>query len=184
MPEDPTDAKTSDDHSEVRDVSGLMKAVLLIKTGLFKVVLFLPTALRLLLGFILMSTGWRWIHRPEAIEHLTGTLTFLLTNDQPIGFCAMFLTSVVLPNVAIFTFLVSWGEFLSGISLFFGLGSRLGAAVASFQMLNYGLMGGPKSLVGHAIFIGLLAITVFWGSGRKFGVDRWLYPRWPRAKIW
>ncbi len=155
------------------------------KAGWLKrLVSFLPTVPRLLVGFMLISSGWTWLHRPESVAYLADTLTFMISNDQPLGFYASFLSSVVLPNVAVFAFLVSWGEFLSGLSLFFGVGSRVGAAVASFQFLNYGFMGGYDSLGGHGLFIALVAVTVYWKSGRYFGLDRWLYRRWPRAVIW
>ena len=102
------------------------------------------------------------------------------------GIYRPFLTDVVLPNVAVFAFLVSWGEFLSGLSLALGLASRLGAAVAAFQFLNYGLMGGfaSGSVYLHGILIAMLAVTVIGKSGRRFGIDRWLHARWQIPFLW
>ncbi len=65
-----------------------------------------------------------------------------------------------------------------------GAASRLGAAVIAFHFINYGLMGGYFSLAVHGILIAMVAATVYWRSGRQFGLDRWLYRRWPNARIW
>ena len=148
-----------------------------------KVLAFLPTAVRLLIGFLLITNGWVWLHRPDPGQYLTkaliGNMPFSVPLYRP------FLEVIVLPNVGVFAALVSWGEFLSGISLFFGAAGRLGAAVIAFQFLNYGLMGGWYiSVLAHGVLMLLVAATVYWESGRAFGVDRWLHRRWPRALIW
>ncbi|MEE9207489.1 MAG: DoxX family protein [Gemmatimonadota bacterium] len=145
----------------------------------------LPTVLRLLLGFILLSNGWRWLHRPDAGAYLTENIQLILDRGGSVAVYRPFLTGVVLPNVGLFAWLVSWGEFLSGVSLFFGLASRVGAAVAAFLFLNYGLMGGPgMSFQVHGILILILFVTVKWQSGRRFGGDRFLHRRWPSIKVW
>ena len=139
---------------------------------------------------MLIRSGWTWLHGPEAGQFLADSLTLVMGRDStvvrpgPVGFYRPFLESVVLPSVGVFSALVSWGEFLSGISLFLGLASRVGASVAAFQFLNYGLMGGYASLGFHGILIAMLATTVYWKSGRRLGVDRWLYARWPGTRIW
>ena len=143
-----------------------------------------PTVLRLLLGALLTSGGWFWVHRADPGGYLTEAVSTMVDQSRPVRFYAPFLRSVVLPHADVFAFLVGWGELLSGISLFLGAASRLGAAVAAFQLINYGLMGGYTSVFFHSLFVALLSITVYWSSGRIFGLDRWLYRRWPRAKIW
>ncbi len=145
---------------------------------------FAPTALRLLLAFMLTNNGWRWLHRPDGVAYLTDAVTTLLDRGQTVGVYRPFLTDVVLPNAEVFAFLVSWGEFLSGLSLALGLASRLGAAVAAFQFLNYGLMGGFLSVFFHGILIAMLAVTVIGKSGRKFGIDRWLHARRQIPFLW
>lgn len=145
---------------------------------------FLPTVPRLLLGVMLTGAGLTWLQRPDAPAYLADALVQMLDRDAPVLFYGVFLESLVLPNIALFAFLVSWGEFLSGVSLLFGWASRAGATVATFLFLNYGLMGGYVSLATHGILIAFAAVTVYWQSGRHFGVDRWLYRRWPDAKIW
>lgn len=154
-------------------------------TSVWKRILsFLPTLVRLLLGIMLTGGGWTWLHRSEVSLYLADALEQMLERGAPLPWYATFLESVVLPNVALFAFLVSWGEFLSGLSLLLGAASRVGALVVAFLFLNYGLMGGYVSLATHGILIGFAGLTIYWQSGRKFGVDRWLYRRWPNAKIW
>ena len=143
----------------------------------------IPVGLRLLLGFLLIISGWTWLQRPDAAGYLTNTLTDVLGRGHTISFYVPFLKSVVLPNAAVFAVLVSWGEFLSGVSLFLGIGSRVGAAVAAFLFVNYGLMGGSFSLAMHGVLIALLAVTVYWKAGRTLGLDRRLHEKWPRVKI-
>ena len=145
---------------------------------------FLPTVLRLLLGFLLIFNGWTWTHRADPGGYLAEAISTILAAGGTVGIYRPFLESVVLPNVGLFAFLVGWGEFLSGVSLFLGAASRLGAAVIAFHFINYGLMGGYFSLAVHGILIAMVAATVYWRSGRQFGLDRWLYRRWPNARIW
>lgn len=144
----------------------------------------LPTVARLLMGLMLMLGGWTWIHRADPGAYLAGALSNVLEKGGTVGFYAPFLRSVVIPNASLFAFLVGWGEFLSGTSLLLGAASRLAAAVAAFQLINYGLMGGWTSLAFHGVFVGFLAASVYWQSGRILGVDRWLHRRWPNARIW
>ena len=144
----------------------------------------LPTAARLLLGFLLTFGGWTWIHRADPAGYLSEAVSGMVDQGRPVGIYEPFLRSVVLPHAGVFAFLVGWGELLSGLSLLLGAASRLGAAVAAFQVINYGLMGGTTSLFLHGLFALVLATTVYSRSGRRFGVDRWLYRQWPDARIW
>ena len=148
------------------------------------VVGFLPSVVRLLIGFLLINSGWTWTHRADPGGYLADALSTVLARGGTVGVYRPFLESVVLPNVGIFAFLVGWGELLSGVSLFLGAASRLGAAVIAFQFINYGLMGGYVSLLVHGVLVALVAVTVYWRSGRRFGLDRWLYRRWPTARVW
>lgn len=52
------------------------------------------------------------------------------------------------------------------------------------ERMDYGLLGGPIALLSHAIMIALVGVTVYWESGRRFGIDRWLHERWPALPIW
>ena len=91
----------------------------------------LPTLVRLLLGFMLVSSGWRWLHRPDVAAYLTDAINVVLDKHGGVGFYRPFLTEVVLPHAGTFGALVGWGEFLSGVSLFLGVASRLPAGGVS-----------------------------------------------------
>ncbi len=148
------------------------------------IVAFLPTLLRLLFGWMLVSTGWTWLHRPDAGAYLADIINPAMETGMTFGFYQPFLRAVVVPNFGLFAALVGWGELLSGLSIGLGIATRLGAGVIAFQFVNYGLMGGPTGVLSHGIMIALLAIPVGFHSARRFGIDRWLYARWPRARIW
>lgn len=104
----------------------------------------------------------------------------------PFQFYAWFLESVVLPNPYLFTLLVTWGELAVGVSLFFGLASRLGAGVAIFLSLNFALMSGRAIwLPGLDAILIFACLTLLWtASGRHFGFDYFFNNRWPKAGIW
>ena len=136
------------------------------------------------MGALLIMSGGTWLTRPDVATYLSDAIHLGLETEPSFGFYRPFLEGAVLPNASLFALLVGLGELLSGVSLFFGLASRLGATVIAFQFLNYGLMGGPIGLLSHAIMIALVGITVVWKSGRLYGADRWLHARWPAVPIW
>ena len=145
----------------------------------------LPTVARLLMGLMLTMGGWTWLHRADPAGHLAEAVGSMLEQGRPVGLYALFLRSMVLPHAGVFAFLVGWGELLSGLSLLLGAATRVGAAVAAFLLIQYGMMGGFLSLfVYHGLFIALVAAAVYWSSGRRSGIDRWLHRRWPHAGIW
>lgn len=148
------------------------------------IIAFLPTALRLLIGALLIHGGSFWIGRADAAAFLTDAINTAIDGGQTFGFYQPFLRRVVLPNADLFAGLVGWGELMSGISIGSGFAVRLGASVIAFQFLNYGLLGGPMGILSHGIMTALVAIPVVFHSGRRFGVDRWLYGRWPKARVW
>ena len=154
--------------------------------ALRKIVAFLPTLLRLLVGGLLMMSGWTWLTRPDPVAYVADAVNTAIDGGQfgAFGFYQPFLRAVVVPNFAVFATLLGWGELLSGISIGFGLATRVGAGVIIFHFVNYGLLGGPIGLLAHGILIALVAIPVFFNSSRRFGIDRWLHARWPNARIW
>ncbi len=150
------------------------------------IVAFLPTLLRLLLGVMLMMSGWTWLHRPDPVAYVADAVNTALDGGEfgAFGFYKPFLRAVVVPNFGVFATLLGLGELLSGVSIGFGVATRVGAGVIMFHFVNYGLLGGPIGMLSHSIMIALVAIPVVFNSSRRFGIDRWLYARWPNAKIW
>ena len=148
------------------------------------IVAFLPTLLRVLFGMMLIMSGWTWLTRPDPVAYVADAVNTAIDGRYMFGFYESFVRAVVIPNFAVFATLLGLGELLSGISIGFGLATRVGAGVIIFHFLNYGLLGGPTGMLSHGILITLVLIPVVFNSGRRFGIDRWLYARWPNAKIW
>ena len=102
-------------------------------------------------------------------------------------FYQQFLEQVVLPNAAVFAALVTWGELFVGVTLIFGLLTRLSAAVALVLALNYMFAKGawfwtPSS--NDAAFVAIALALLIGAAGRTLGVDAFLARRWPRSPLW
>jgi uncharacterized membrane protein YphA (DoxX/SURF4 family) len=95
------------------------------------------------------------------------------------GFYRPFLEDTVLPNSDLFAELVVLGEWAAGISLLFGLLTRLGALTGMFLMVNYMLMKGLESSSGSVDRLFFLACLVFLvaSAGLVWGVDGYLQRR-------
>jgi len=148
---------------------------------------YLLVILRLHLGVILLITDLGKLGRAEPFS--VELLGFLQGFSMRVasGPYKQFLQSVVIPHATLFSYLVMAGELIAGLSLLFGLGRRLGAAIAMFLFLDYMLAKGrlfwsPDS-EDAAVFFS--AMVVLLGSaGRVFGVDAYLARRWPRIPLW
>lgn len=96
-----------------------------------------------------------------------------------------FLVNVVLPNWRVFGVLITAGEILVGLSLVFGIATRLGALVGVFLFFVYALgrayLEWPPT---YPILIVAHIILIWTAAGRKLGVDAWLAEKWPRWPLW
>ena len=143
--------------------------------------------LRLHLGVILIITVLGKILRSEpfSVEMLGFLNGYAMRNSSP--WYQRFLQHVVIPHATIFSYLIIAGELIAGLSLLFGLGTRLGSAIAMFLFLNYMFAKGrlfwsPDS-EDAAVF--LSALVCCWGAaGRVWGIDAYLARRWPRVLLW
>ncbi|MBV8531341.1 MAG: DoxX family membrane protein [Candidatus Eremiobacteraeota bacterium] len=98
-----------------------------------------------------------------------------------------FMVSVVQPNAAIFAELVRFGELLVGISLFFGIFSRLGGLFGIALALNYmavrGAVGAPSGWGSLAATLALLsAISLVLPTARFAGFGGFVTRRAPRSR--
>ena len=98
-----------------------------------------------------------------------------------------FLRGIVIPHATVFSYLVMAGELVAGISLLFGIGTRLGAIIAMFLFFNYMLAKGrifwsPDSQDAAVFFSAM--VVMLGAAGRVFGVDAYLVRRWPSIPIW
>jgi len=139
--------------------------------------------LRVHLGVILLLTVAGKIFRdsPFSVEMLGFLQNFAVKNaGAPYVY---FLQEIVIPHAVLFSYLVIIGEVVAGLSLLFGIGTRLGAAIAMFLFLNYMLAKGrlfwaPDS-EDAAVFFSAL-VCLLGAAGRVWGIDSYIARRWPK----
>ncbi len=90
------------------------------------------------------------------------------------GWYAWFLREVVIPNSALFGWLVAWGEVLVGIALILGFLTGVAAFFGGVMNANY-LLAGTVST--NPILLALeLVLIVGWRPAGWWGLDRWIIP--------
>jgi len=98
---------------------------------------------------------------------------------------AAFLHGVVIPNAAIFSYVVAFGELLVGIALILGIFTGIAAFFGSFMNMNY-LMAGAVSTNPILFFLSLFLILA-WRVAGWIGLDRFLLPAlgtpWHRGNL-
>lgn len=143
--------------------------------------------LRVYLGLVFLLAAWPKLTAEGSFQpRLEGFLRNVAIESAH-GFYRGFLESVVLPNAAVFTPLIVYGELLVGLALLAGIATRLAAGMAMFFLLNYMLAKGmwfwtPASNDAAMFFIAL--VLMLGAAGRSFGVDRLLHERRPTALLW
>jgi thiosulfate dehydrogenase [quinone] large subunit len=90
------------------------------------------------------------------------------------GWYAWFLQNVVLPNAALWSYLVTWGEILVGIALILGLFTGIAAFFGAFMNMNY-LLAGTVSSNPILLAIAILLVLA-WKTAGWWGLDRWVLP--------
>jgi thiosulfate dehydrogenase [quinone] large subunit len=136
------------------------------------------TLLRIYTGVFFLKFGFGKITNPNFADGLAGFVSGNL--DNAFGFMRPFLESVVLPNKGLFAVMVSWGEFLIGIALVFGLATRWASIAGALMVAAFWFTKGQGFLdaqnhdvIWFVIFIVLAAVH----AGRNHGLDRRLSDR-------
>jgi len=140
--------------------------------------------LRLYVGWEWLQAGWGKLHNPawtgtKAGSAITGFLNTALSKasgDHPDvqGWYAWFLQHVVLIDPKLWSFLISWGEFLVGIALILGIFTGLAAFTGSFMNVNY-LLAGTVS-TNPILFVIATWLVLAWKTAGWLGLDRWVLP--------
>lgn len=104
-----------------------------------------------------------------------GPLTQFIQGQLPRaeGFYQPFLTGTVLTNAGMFAQLVTLGEWIAGLSLMFGLLTRLGGITAMFLVAQYMLMKGLPNgggSIDRLFFLSCLAFCLA-SAGLVWGLD-------------
>lgn len=141
--------------------------------------------------FVRLYVGWEWfqagmnkINNPawtgsNAGAAITGFVNHALTltegeHPQVQGWYASFLNDMVLPNAELWSYFVSWGEFLVGIALIIGLFTGIAAFFGSFMNMNYLLAGAVST--NPILLLGALFLILAWKTAGWWGLDRWVLP--------
>ena len=143
------------------------------------------TLLRLYVGFLWIGDGWEKVSKGfDAQGFITNAIKNPVMNGDHTAaaypWFTSFLKGFVQPNIHMFNFMVSWGELLVGLGLFFG--TLTTAAVFFGMMMNFAyLFAGTVSVNPLFILIEIFIIIAGFNAG-KIGLDRWIIP-WLRDKL-
>jgi thiosulfate dehydrogenase (quinone) large subunit len=139
---------------------------------------------RLYVGYEWVTAGLEKLQSPlwtgsQAGTALSGFVKGALTKstgDHPDvqGFYGGFLQNVVLPNAAVWSYLISWGETLVGIALILGLFTGIAAFFGSFMNANY-LLAGTVS-TNPILFFLATWLVLAWKTAGWIGLDHWVLP--------
>lgn len=122
-------------------------------------------------------------------EGFTEVLTWMTGErwiDNTFEFYRPFLDIVVLPNVELFSFLVTWGEAAIGAGLILGVFTRVTAGFALFISLNIVMASGAFPSAPQADWAFILAgLTIFLTrAGQTWGLDGILVNRFGNRPWW
>ena len=158
-----------------------LKALIWKKPGMKKQLKIISILMvRFSMGVMWTLSGLTWIRR-DATAHLETALTVALERGQTYGFYEPFLLEIVLPSKVLYAGLVTWGEFLTGISYLSGTLTRLSSMVALFLLINYSLMNGSLLSPFNLLFLGLNTLIFITRPGRTYGIDKLLRKKWPES---
>lgn len=140
--------------------------------------------LRLYVGYEWLSAGLAKVQNPvwvggQAGVGITGFVKGALaktagSNPDVQGWYSFFLQNLVLPNAALWSYLISFGELLVGAALILGLFTGIAAFFGSFMNANY-LLAGTVS-TNPILFAIATFLVLAWKTAGWWGIDRWLLP--------
>lgn len=142
--------------------------------------------IRLYVGYEWLEAGWGKITNPAGVwvgakagTALTGFIQGALqktSGDHPDvnSWYAAFLQNVVLPNAALWSYFVAFGEVLVGLGLIVGLFTGIAAFFGGLMNANY-LMAGTVS-TNPLLFILATWLVLAWRVAGYWGLDRWALP--------
>ncbi len=96
------------------------------------------------------------------------------------AFFSPFIESVVLPNKAVFGFLVSWGELAIGAALIVGLATRWASIAGAVMLMSFWFAKGQGILDGQnhdIIWVVIFVVLATVHAGRIHGLDEKLADR-------
>lgn len=140
--------------------------------------------LRVYAGWVWLQAGWEKLHDPawtgsQAGTAMGGFINHALSLTEGAhpsvqSWYATFLQGAVLPHVATWSYVISWGEFLVGIALILGIFTGVAALFGGFMNMNY-LLAGTVSTNPILLLIAFLLVLA-WKTAGWWGLDRWILP--------
>jgi thiosulfate dehydrogenase [quinone] large subunit len=143
--------------------------------------------IRLYVGYEWLTAGWGKLTNPAGVwvgakagTAVTGFMQGALQKtggDHPdvTGWYAWFLQNVALPNAAVFSYMVTFGEILVGIALILGLLTGIAAFFGGFMNASY-LLAGTVS-TNPLLFILATWLVLAGRVAGWWGLDRWALPQ-------
>jgi thiosulfate dehydrogenase [quinone] large subunit len=151
--------------------------------------------LRIYVGWQWLAAGWEKVNSSVWVGQYAGTAlsNFLhgtlskASGPHPdvSGWYSAFISLVVLHNVSLFSYLVSFGELLVGIALILGIFTGIAAFFGAFMNMNYLFAGTISS--NPLLFIIELLLILAWRTAGFLGLDRYVLPLlgtpWSKGKL-
>jgi thiosulfate dehydrogenase [quinone] large subunit len=140
--------------------------------------------IRLYVGYEWLTAGYEKIINPAWVGGKAGTaLTGFIQGALKLSagahpsvqsWYASFLQNAVLPNAALWSYFVSFGELLVGIALILGIFTGIAAFFGGFMNVNY-LMAGTVS-TNPFLFVFATWLVLAWKTAGWLGLDHWILP--------
>lgn len=139
---------------------------------------------RVYVGYEWLVAGWAKVQNTAWVGEGAGTAIkgFLMgalqktsgAHPDVSGWYAAFIQHVALPNAALFSTLVTFGEIAVGLGLILGLFTGIAAFFGTFMNLNY-LFAGTVSINPFLLLLQLFLILA-WRVAGWYGLDRYALP--------
>lgn len=142
--------------------------------------------LRILTGYIFIHAGWGKLASPEFVAGMGKTLGYFASKN-PNAWMVSLLQTVAIPNAEFFGHLFAWGEFLVGLSLFFGILSQVGLLGALAMNLTFFFAAGwtsASTATANQMMIFAEVIMLLGFAGKVLSVDQLWYQLHPRLLPW
>jgi uncharacterized membrane protein YphA (DoxX/SURF4 family) len=142
----------------------------------------------MLIGLLWLGT-LRWKLPPDfAPSSGRGLMDWLVLEAQhpAFDFYGEFVSSIVIPNFALFAWIIFLGELAVGLMLLLGVWTKLAGALGLLMSINLGVglleVPGewPWSYMMMVMWHGVFVVT---GAGRVAGIDAWLRRRFSSHRL-
>ena len=140
--------------------------------------------LRLYAGWEWLKAGWEKVINPAWVGAQAGTaLSGFLKNAESLAtgahpavqsWYAWFIEHVVMPNVTVWSYVVSFGELLVGVALILGIFTGIAAFFGGFMNANYLLAGSVST--NPILYTLAILLLLAWKTAGWWGLDRWVLP--------